>query len=201
MVHCCGCMLARAPAAAMWPINAGERGGAPAGTMVAAHQAGTPFECPACAQAVAGLQTIRQRVDDGACLVFRHLPLVESHPHALPCDASFGLDPTGDKRGCAHAPGQSGLRPGPCTHWLTFAFTIARSGAAPHGVRHNHNTTSGSGGRAVSRPRWRKKVNRPLITGRLALPAGRPVLRKAFRQARSRARPALGLPDLSRSLA
>jgi protein-disulfide isomerase len=41
------------------------------------------FECPSCAQAAIAVQIVRQHFDPDACLVFRHYPLDEIHPHAM----------------------------------------------------------------------------------------------------------------------
>ncbi|HET7159725.1 MAG TPA: thioredoxin domain-containing protein [Burkholderiales bacterium] len=41
------------------------------------------FECPSCAQAAPALQIVRQHFEPQVCLVFRHYPLTEIHPHAM----------------------------------------------------------------------------------------------------------------------
>ncbi len=41
------------------------------------------FECPSCAQAAPGLRIVQEHFHPHACLVFRHYPLVDIHPHAM----------------------------------------------------------------------------------------------------------------------
>ena len=41
------------------------------------------FECPYCAAAYPALRELRRRMGDGLRFAFRHLPLVERHPHAM----------------------------------------------------------------------------------------------------------------------
>lgn len=41
------------------------------------------FECPSCAQARPALRMMIERFQPRVCLVYRHFPLVETHPHAL----------------------------------------------------------------------------------------------------------------------
>ena len=40
------------------------------------------FECPYCGQAYSLVKTLQDRLDDRLCFVFRHFPLINSHPHA-----------------------------------------------------------------------------------------------------------------------
>jgi protein-disulfide isomerase len=41
------------------------------------------FECPNCKQAAPALKLMLEHFSPDACLVYRHFPLVEVHPHAL----------------------------------------------------------------------------------------------------------------------
>ena len=41
------------------------------------------FECPSCAQARPALRIMVQHFQPDVCLVYRHFPLVETHPHAI----------------------------------------------------------------------------------------------------------------------
>ena len=40
------------------------------------------FECPYCAEAYGVLKTLEARFGDRLCVVFRHFPLTQAHPHA-----------------------------------------------------------------------------------------------------------------------
>ncbi|WP_282271576.1 DsbA family protein [Stenotrophomonas sp. PS02298] len=42
------------------------------------------FQCPSCGEAFSLVKRLQQRFGEGLCLVFRHFPLVQAHPQALP---------------------------------------------------------------------------------------------------------------------
>lgn len=64
------------------PINALDHIAGPREARVAMVEYGD-FECPSCAQSANALRIVRQRFEPDVCLVFRHYPLTEIHPHAM----------------------------------------------------------------------------------------------------------------------
>jgi protein-disulfide isomerase len=64
------------------PVSASDHALGPLHAAVTIVEYGD-FECPNCKQAAPVVKSLLQRFGDQICLVYRHFPLEEVHPHAL----------------------------------------------------------------------------------------------------------------------
>ena len=77
------------------PVDTVDHSRGPADAPVTLVEYGD-YECPHCGRAYAVLEDLVDRVGDGMRFVFRHFPLVDIHPHAMP--AALAAEAAADAR-------------------------------------------------------------------------------------------------------